>query len=218
MKIIFIRHADPYYPADTLTEKGWAEAERLAERVASWDVKRFYSSPFGRARDTASVSMKKLGRSAEVKNWLHEFLPRHELVAGEKETFCFELPLALLREDPRHFDYKRWTETELMKSGAVGESAFEVFAGLDEITAENGYRRDGLGYAVERRNDDTLVCFCHWGSMLLCVAHLLGVSPHLIWKVSDVPPSGVTILHTEEQNGRADFVCDCIGDISHLDE
>ncbi len=44
MRIIFIRHGDPDYKNDTLTEKGWREAKLLAERVCKWPVKEFYCS------------------------------------------------------------------------------------------------------------------------------------------------------------------------------
>ena len=33
MKLIFIRHGEPDYEADSLTEKGWREAELLAKRA-----------------------------------------------------------------------------------------------------------------------------------------------------------------------------------------
>lgn len=59
MRIIFVRHAEPDYANDTLTEKGWREAALLAERVSGWDVMDFYVSPLGRARDTASLSLKR---------------------------------------------------------------------------------------------------------------------------------------------------------------
>ena len=36
MRIIFIRHGDPDYEKDSLTEKGWREAALLAERVSRW--------------------------------------------------------------------------------------------------------------------------------------------------------------------------------------
>ena len=47
MRIIFIRHGDPDYEKDSLTEKGWREAALLAERVARWKVTDFYVSPLG---------------------------------------------------------------------------------------------------------------------------------------------------------------------------
>ena len=57
MRLIFIRHADPDYTIDSLTEKGWKEAELLSRRLSSMDIKAFYCSPLGRARDTASLTL-----------------------------------------------------------------------------------------------------------------------------------------------------------------
>ena len=34
MKLLFIRHGDPDYTNDTLTKKGWREAECLAEMLS----------------------------------------------------------------------------------------------------------------------------------------------------------------------------------------
>ena len=64
MKILIIRHGDPDYAADSLTEKGWREAEYLSERLMKLDIKEFYVSPLGRAKDTASCTLKKLHRTA----------------------------------------------------------------------------------------------------------------------------------------------------------
>ena len=66
MRIIFIRHGDPDYQNDTLTEKGIREAKLLSERVVKWDnVTQFYCSPLGRAKKTASYSLEKTGREAQ---------------------------------------------------------------------------------------------------------------------------------------------------------
>ena len=37
MKLIIIRHGDPDYSIDSLTEKGWREAELLSERISRLD-------------------------------------------------------------------------------------------------------------------------------------------------------------------------------------
>ena len=58
MKLLFIRHGDPDYTIDSLTEKGWKEAEFLSEKIAALDVRDFYVSPLGRAKDTASCTLK----------------------------------------------------------------------------------------------------------------------------------------------------------------
>ena len=73
MRIIFIRHGDPDYENDTLTEKGIREAKLLSERTAGWPVTQFYCSPLGRAQKTASYTLHKLGREAVTYEWLKEF-------------------------------------------------------------------------------------------------------------------------------------------------
>ena len=64
MRILFIRHGDPDYVNDTLTEKGRREAAALAERAAALDLGTCFVSPLGRAQATAAYSLEKLGRTA----------------------------------------------------------------------------------------------------------------------------------------------------------
>ena len=56
-----------------ISKKGWREAELLADRMSKETIDYFYVSPLGRARDTASCTLKKTGRTAEVCPWLREF-------------------------------------------------------------------------------------------------------------------------------------------------
>ena len=62
MKILIIRHGDPDYEHDTITEKGRREVELLTKRVAKWkNITKIYVSPLGRAQATAVPSLKALG-------------------------------------------------------------------------------------------------------------------------------------------------------------
>ena len=73
MKLLIVRHADPDYSIDSLTPTGWKEAALLAERLSRLEVAAFYVSPLGRAKDTASLTLKKMGRTATECPWLREF-------------------------------------------------------------------------------------------------------------------------------------------------
>ncbi|MBQ1268927.1 MAG: histidine phosphatase family protein, partial [Clostridia bacterium] len=53
MRLLFIRHADPDYSIDSLTAKGFEEAELLAEKLKSEKIDYAYVSPLGRAQKTA---------------------------------------------------------------------------------------------------------------------------------------------------------------------
>ena len=75
MRLLIIRHGDPDYEKDSLTEKGWREAALLAERISKMEVAAFYVSPLGRARDTAGLTLEKMNRKAVVCDWLQEFTP-----------------------------------------------------------------------------------------------------------------------------------------------
>ena len=73
MKILLIRHGEPDYAIDSLTEKGWREAELLSKRLSSMRIDDFFVSPLGRAQDTARATLSLLNRKAEVLDWLQEF-------------------------------------------------------------------------------------------------------------------------------------------------
>ena len=73
MKLLLIRHGDPDYEIDSLTEKGHREAQLLAEKMQHVPVKAFYVSPLGRARATIDYTLKKTGREATILDWMEEF-------------------------------------------------------------------------------------------------------------------------------------------------
>ena len=73
MKLVFIRHGEPDYTRDSLTEKGMREAAYLGERVKEWKVDGLYVSCLGRARKTAEPVEAALGRKGIVLDWLQEF-------------------------------------------------------------------------------------------------------------------------------------------------
>ena len=62
MKLLLIRHGDPDYPNDTLTDKGHHQAKLLAESLLPVPIDRLFVSPLGRARHTADylIRLKKL--------------------------------------------------------------------------------------------------------------------------------------------------------------
>lgn len=217
MKLIFIRHGDPNYADDTLTERGWKEAEALSRRVAKWDVDKFYCSPLGRAQDTASVSLKLMGRTAETKDWLREFYaPIIDQETG-LERIPWDLMPAYWTKETQLYSKDNWYEHALMKTGKVAEEYRRVCNGIDEILAEHGYiRKDGY-YITEQGNEKTLVFFCHLGVQFAVLSHLFGISAPAIWQNFFVAPTSVTVVATEErQKGNVAFRCKRLGDVSHL--
>ncbi len=217
MKLIIIRHADPDYSIDSLTEKGWKEAELLSNRIAAMDVKAFYVSPLGRARDTASVTLKKMKREGKVLPWLQEFrVPIVDPDTGKERIPWDWLPSRWTKAED-YYDKNRWHQAPVMKAGLVYEEAMKVYTGLDEVLKEHGYEREGKLYRVLNPNCDTIVMFCHFGVECVMLGHLLSISPMVLWHGFCAAPSSVTTLVTEERTkGIASFRMGFFGDISHL--
>ena len=217
MKLIIIRHGDPDYSIDSLTEKGWREAELLSERIASMDVSAFYCSPLGRAKDTASLTLKKMGREAAILPWLREF--NASIVderTGEKRVPWDWLPGDWTRV-PEFYDRNLWHTVPVMRKAHVMEEAERVFSGLDQLLKRHGYEREGEIYRAVRPNRDTVVLFCHFGVECVMLGHLLGISPMILWHGFCAAPSSVTTLYTEERRrGIARFRVSSFGDTAHL--
>lgn len=218
MRLIIVRHGDPDYVKDSLTEKGWKEAELLAEKLSGLQVEKFYVSPLGRARDTASLTLQRMGREAEVCDWLREFPPQicRPDKQGQKAIPWDWLPQDWMEEE-KYFLRDKWTDTPIMQEGKVKEAYDYVVENFDRFLAAHGYVRQGEYYQAQRPNRDTIVIFCHFGLECVLLSRLMNVSPMILWHHTCAAPSSVTTVVTEERRqGKAIFRMTGFGDISHL--
>lgn len=219
MRLVIIRHGDPDYEHDTLTETGKKEAEALAERVSKWDVKAFYVSPMGRARDTAAYTLQKMGRTAETLPWLREFtrIYVHRPDIDTELRIPWDWVPADWTGREVMFDKDLWKTDPVFSEAGVGEEYDEVVRGLDLLLEKHGYRRNGYLYDAIRSNTDTIVFFCHFGISTVLLSHLIHCSPMVLWHGTMVPPTGITEIVTEERrDGVAAWRAVSIGDTSHL--
>lgn len=219
MKLIFIRHGEPDFSIDSLTSKGWREAGFLSERTALWQITDLYCSPLGRARDTASLTLKKLGREAVICDWLREIDCRIKNPASGEQTVAWDMLPDYLNQHPELMDREDWRKNPDMQAGNLNSYVDYVTEGLDQLLEQYGYRREGLRYRTtkETRRDATVVCFCHFGTTCASMAHLLNFAPHQLWQGYYLAPTSVTVLGTEERTeGEAYFRCQMMGDTSHL--
>lgn len=216
MRLIFIRHGEPDYSIDSLTEKGWREAYALAERVKEWEVKDFYVSPLGRAQDTARAAMSKIDRSIETLPWLEEFRAKvYEPISGRMKRAWDFFPEYWTKEDG-YYDRDHWMEAGIMTE-EVADVFQEICEGLDDLLAKYGYEREERFYRVKEHSDDTIVLSCHLGMISAMMSHLTGIPMPLLTHGFYLAPTSVSILTTEERiNDAAYFRCQVYGDTRHL--
>lgn len=218
MKLLLIRHGDPDYTLDSLTEKGRREAAYLAERLSQTELGDIYLSPLGRAQDTAQDTLEQCHKTAVVCDWLREFhAPIRKPNQPDKDSIAWDWLPQDWTADERYFRYDQWYQTEIMQAGNVGQEYNRVAVGLDRLLEAHGYVRQGLLYQVVQANDSTMTFFCHFGVECVMLSHLLNVSPMILWHGFCAAPTSVTTLITEERRkGIAAFRISAFGDISHL--
>ncbi|MBQ4119287.1 MAG: histidine phosphatase family protein [Clostridia bacterium] len=96
MLLYLIRHADPIYETDSLTDRGKLQAEALSKRLAKTGLDRIFCSPLGRAKDTAEYTCKLLGLEKTIEEWAREvhvskMESEVELVKANGEAFLERL-------------------------------------------------------------------------------------------------------------------------------
>ena len=217
MRLIIIRHGDPDYANDTLTEKGWREAKLLAKRMAKERVDAMYVSSLGRARDTASFTEEALGMKAEVCEWLREFSYATVDLPYKKGTICWDLLPAFANTCEGIYSIDGWRDMPFIKESGLLSHFDRVIAELDGLLARHGYERDGYMYRVRESSHKTLVLVCHYGVTAVLLSRMLNCSPFSIWQNAVTLPTSVTELTTEErEDGIASFRMSKMGDTSHL--
>lgn len=220
MRILLLRHAEPDYDTDTLTEKGRREAELLGRRLSHYDIRDFYVSPLGRAQETASYTLREFGKSAETMPWLPEF--RGRMAEAGKGLHEFDLPWDLMPRAwssyPDAFDPEKWADIPPFKDSDIRNVWEETKAGMDELMGRYGFRKDGPVWLCERNTPDTIAIFSHFGIEMTVLAYLTDVSPMLLWHRTLCLPSSLTEVVTEEREpGAVFFRVTRMGDCAHLE-
>ena len=219
MRILIIRHADPDYANDTLTEKGHREAKLLADKLSKERIDYFYCSPLGRAKDTCAYVAKACGKENEVvvKDWLKEFGCAVTLPSGRNRGIPWDMYPEEWMDSPQMYDGQTWFQQSFYEVAGIEPIYRTVVNGLDGVLAEHGYIREGAYYRVEKENTKTIAFFCHFGAEMVLLSRLFNLSPVPLWHHFCALPSAVTTLYSEERReGRAVFRCCGFGDIGHL--
>ncbi len=222
MILYVIRHADPTYSPDSLTEKGKRQAEALGRRLSVHGLDRIYCSPMVRAQMTAQPACELLGIKPEILDWCSEATANNYFGFHDPENndrWCWSFGISPTR-------YK--TEEVL----SLGDRWYEAFPfchtkgkeGYEFITRESdafmeslGYKREGLKYKIVNPSDERVAVFCHYGFGTTWLARLLCINPVLFWSTFDINHSGVTIINfANDKSGYTAPKVLAFSDISHI--
>ncbi len=228
MLVYIIRHADPDYAAGTITKHGHKEAVALAKIMPRLAPTHLYSSPLGRAKDTASYSVEATGLPLVIEEWTQE-ISGFSVEQGEPygATAIWDYHGEdIRRSNPPGTRTRDWLNTAPYDTEGFPELINAMVDKSDEFLSRHGFDRDGGVYRIrdaapgggERSSrEQRLAVFCHGGFGLTWLSHLLDLPLPLVYSGFYFWPSSVTtILFDERTDGVATPRCIGLGDVSHL--
>lgn len=212
MKLLIIRHGDPDYSVDNLTEQGRREAQALADFLMRDPVDRIFSSPLGRAKATAAYTADALKLPVTIEPWSAEL----GLRAKGLGLMAWDVHAHLLGEDRCSMQVLQ-PHLDAQEYEAVQSEFSRVSAESDRFLAGLGYVREGGLYRAKESSRERIAFFCHGGFGLTWLAHLLCVPLPVMWGGFFLPTSSITeILFDEREPGVVTPRCIGMGMLPHL--
>lgn len=222
MLLYVIRHAEPIYDPDSLTEKGKRQAEALGRRLSVNGLDKIYSSPMNRALQTAQPACELLGLKPEILPWASENLAANDFGFHDPENgnrWCwsfginptrYKLPEVLALGD-------KWYEAFPFNLSNAKEGYARIARESDAFMESLGYKRDGVNYRIINHTDDRVAVFCHYGFGTTWLSYLLGIPPVLFWSTFDINHSGVTVIEFQNHsNGLTAPKVLAFSEVSHF--
>ena len=190
-----IRHGDPDYEHDSLTDAGREQAELLAERLMEENIDYVCSSPLGRALATAEPFAKLSGKDVKVLDW-----------AAEIGLFAAHSPQSQLLSAECMAAGNRWYELPQYKDIPMEDVIARINGGLDRL------------FAAHRPEDGSckIALFCHGfigGTMLY---YFFGLPINVLWAGTALWTTSVTEFVFEKRESSFIPRCLRLNDREHL--
>lgn len=226
MRLIFVRHGEPDYENDCLTENGREQARCTAERLRKEKISAIYSSPNGRARETASFTAEAQGiDDIRVLDFMHEIdwgdsrenseaLPDRLEYDGHPWTLAYKL----LTEEQGYQGGGEWQKHHYFRDNKCLSYYSMISEAFDGFLSGFGLvRRNGV-YFCEKSCEDTIALFAHGGSGAVMFSHILGLPFPYVLTALPYGVCSVSIIEFSPQEGKASVPrLELFNDMGHIE-
>lgn len=205
MNIYYIRHADPIYNPDSLTEFGYKQAELLKNKFENIKLDEIYTSTSNRAILTAAPTAKMKGITPIRLPWANESVIWKNFAVEDdgKKKWCFctekyrELFIKpeIVALGSKWYNHPSFARTSFRNGMMDFEKSFDEFMlglGLE-------HDREKQLYKVVKPNNKNIAFFAHGGCGMLFLSNMLDISyPYFSMHVSGHMTTGITVIQFEE--------------------
>lgn len=222
MQLYYIRHGEPIYDPDCLTEKGHRQARALGETLQHCGIDKIYASTSTRARQTAQPLADLTGKEITLLDWCNESHAGDEFFVVENGNphwiYQSEHYLAEMASEEVYALRDKWYEHPTFASMKCGKGERRVAKEADAFLAQFGFIRDESEhcYHAEKPFDGKVALFAHEGFGHIFLPYVCFI-PYPIFARFDNAHTGVTILDfTPYDDGRVFPHLRCVSDTGHL--
>lgn len=219
MLLYIIRHGDPDYATDSLTQRGLLQAEAVGKRIFDAKINQIYVSPMGRARQTAAPACRLLGLPCQIEDWAHEVEDERltPFPDGKLKSVTLVQNTYYRENGAIDLPYDRAYEAPGFSTSQMQTAVARIEQGGRDFLERLGYREENGVYRILRNNEDRVALFCHSVMARSWLSTLLHIPLHLMWAGFNYTHTGVTVLEFKNyENGFTAPRCLCYSDMSHL--
>lgn len=208
MLLYYIRHGEPIYDPDMLTELGHRQAKAAAERLARVGIEKIFASTSNRAMQTARPLCERLGLQMELLDWCNEGHAWNELTLinkrGEKvwaESDPDSLRL-FARPDVRALG-RDWHTHPAFAGTRYGEGMKRIQRETDAFLESLGYRHDLANNCFYEENPkyEKVALFAHGGTGAAVMSCLLDIPYPVLSPRFSMNHTGITVVRFQQEDG-----------------
>ena len=210
MLLYYIRHGDPIYTPDSLTEQGEKQAEALSKRLADVDFDRIYVSTSNRAYLTAKPTLEKCGKEPIMTDWLNEKVAGSYFWLDKMWIYQNEEYIKVFNSESMLNLGRRWSEHECFDGMKVREGERFFAEKIAEMFRDLGYEHDAKNGCYHRTesisvrdsgvsNERRIGIFAHGGAGKIFLSTVLGIPYPLFCTRFDLLHSSMSIVYFDEK-------------------
>lgn len=208
MLLFLLRHAEPIYEPDSITEHGKKQAQALAKRLSLYGIDKIYSSSSNRAVQTAMPTSTITGKKIEILDFANEALLWKDLSVlkeGGGREWCFfnESFIEFFQTKEIRSLGDKWYTHRAFDGSRYKEGIERVDREADAFLERLGYRHDRArgGFISEKINRDRVAFFAHQGFGLTFLSSILDIPFPMMTTHFDISHSGMTVIEFPSTRG-----------------
>lgn len=205
MLLYYIRHGDPIYDPDSLTQLGHEQAKALARRLSIFGVDELYSSTSNRAIETAKATANILGREIHTLDFLNEnYLKGLQIPVSDTQ---YDWVWA----DPKYSQILAGSDVRALGDAWYSHPSLERFhfeniiepinRQLDSFLESLGYEHDtdkGLYKITTSNREKRVAIFAHECMGKIVMSHLLDIPFPSYSLHFEMHTSGFTVIKFDD--------------------